>query len=90
MNCDEFVELVTAFLDGALDSPTEERFAGHLPSCAGCERYLEQFRTTITELGELPPDSLSLEVRTDLLDAFQDWHHRRHRGAGCGPVTTPA
>ncbi|MDX3187254.1 zf-HC2 domain-containing protein [Streptomyces sp. MN03-5084-2B] len=74
MNCDEFVELVTAFLDGALDPGTEERFVEHLALCDGCERYLEQFRTTITELGELPPESLSPEVRTDLLNAFRDWH----------------
>jgi anti-sigma factor RsiW len=74
MNCDEFVELVTAFLDGALDPATEERFVEHLALCEGCERYLEQFRTTIAELGELPPESLSSAVRTDLLAAFRDWH----------------
>ena len=39
------------------------------------ERYLEQFRTTIAELGELPAESLSPRVRTDLLAAFRDWHH---------------
>ncbi|OXM66303.1 anti-sigma factor family protein [Amycolatopsis vastitatis] len=74
MNCDEFVELVTAFLDGALDPAAEERFIEHLALCEGCERYLEQFRTTIAELGELPPEPLSPAVRTDLLDAFRDWH----------------
>ncbi|MEU4520341.1 hypothetical protein AB0F52_16790 [Amycolatopsis sp. NPDC024027] len=42
--------------------------------CEGCERYLEQFRTTITELGELPPESLSPAVRADLLNAFRAWH----------------
>jgi len=74
MNCDEFVELVTAFLDGALDPATEDRFVEHLALCEGCERYLAQFRTTIAELGELPPESLSPSVRTDLLNAFRDWH----------------
>ncbi|MEV6448167.1 zf-HC2 domain-containing protein [Amycolatopsis sp. NPDC051716] len=74
MNCDEFVELVTAFLDGALDPATEARFVEHLALCEGCERYLEQFRTTITELGELPPESLSPAVREDLLNAFRAWH----------------
>jgi anti-sigma factor RsiW len=74
MNCDEFVELVTAFLDSALDPATEARFVEHLALCEGCERYLEQFRTTITELGELPPESLSPAVREDLLNAFRAWH----------------
>ncbi|MEV6825227.1 zf-HC2 domain-containing protein [Amycolatopsis sp. NPDC051102] len=75
MNCDEFVELVTAFLDGALDPATEERFVEHLALCEGCERYLDQFRTTITQLGELPAETLSPQTRTELLDAFRHWHH---------------
>jgi hypothetical protein len=28
MNCDEFVELVTAYVDGTLDEATERRFVG--------------------------------------------------------------
>ncbi len=74
MNCDEFVELVTAFLDDALDPETEARFVEHLALCEGCERYLAQFRTTIDELGRLPPETLSPETRNALLGAFRDWH----------------
>lgn len=74
LNCDEFVELVTAFLDGALDPDTEARFVGHLADCPGCETYLEQFRQTIEALGELPPESLSDEARDRLLAAFDTWH----------------
>ncbi len=76
MNCDEFVELVTAFLDGALDPLTETRFINHLAECPGCEQYLEQFRVTITELGELPAVTLSPEIRDNILHAFRDWHTR--------------
>jgi anti-sigma factor RsiW len=75
MNCDEFVELVTAFLDDALDPETEARFVEHLALCDGCERYLDQFRVTIDELGRLPPESLSPETRNALLGAFRDWHN---------------
>lgn len=75
MNCDEFVELVTAFLDDALDPETEARFVEHLALCEGCERYLDQFRTTIDELGRLPPETLSPETRNALLGAFRDWHN---------------
>lgn len=74
MNCDEFVELVTAFLDDALDPGTEARFIEHLALCEGCERYLDQFRATIDELGHLPPETLSPETRDALLGAFRDWH----------------
>ena len=73
MACDEFVELVTAYLDGALDAATERRFAAHLGRCRGCERYLDQFRGTIAQLGALPPESLSDEARDRLLGAFRDW-----------------
>lgn len=73
MNCDEFVELVTAFLDGALDDDTEQRFVEHLALCEGCETYLAQFRSTIGSLGELPADSLSADARDRLLSAFRDF-----------------
>jgi anti-sigma factor RsiW len=59
MTCSEFVELVTAYLEGDLDPDTEARFVEHLALCEGCERYLDQFRTTIGELGTLPEKSLS-------------------------------
>jgi anti-sigma factor RsiW len=73
LNCDEFVELVTAYLEGALDSETEQRFVEHLAECDGCDRYLDQMRTTRDALGELPTDSLSGPARDRLLAAFRDW-----------------
>ena len=74
MTCAEFVELVTAFLEGALDADTEARFIEHLALCPGCDTYLEQFRQTIDTLGELPPEALSEQARDRLLTAFDDWH----------------
>jgi anti-sigma factor RsiW len=74
MNCDEVVELVTAYLDGALDPATEQRFVAHLAECEGCDRYLDQIRRTIAELGRLPAESLSPGARAALLDAFHDWY----------------
>jgi len=74
MTCAEFVELVTAFLDGALDPDTEARFIEHLALCPGCDTYLKQFRQTIDALGRLPAASLSAEARDRLLTAFDDWH----------------
>ncbi|MGQ0776723.1 MAG: anti-sigma factor family protein [Pseudonocardiales bacterium] len=73
LNCDEFAELVTAFLDGALDRATEDRFLEHRARCPGCDRYLGQFRETIHCLGELPPETLSADARAQLLAAFRDW-----------------
>lgn len=72
LNCDEFVEMVTEFLDGALDSEQEREFVDHLAMCDGCDGYLSQFRRTISTLGELPPDRLPDEARSALLAAFRE------------------
>jgi anti-sigma factor RsiW len=71
--CKEVVELVTAYLEDALDLADRERFEEHLAFCDGCDRYLEQMRLTVeatgrVDVGDLPPD---LEER--LLMAFRDW-----------------
>lgn len=76
MNCDELVELVTAFLDDALDGRTRERFLEHLALCEGCERYLDQMRITIAQLGRVRPVPLPAESRDRMLAAFEGWYGR--------------
>jgi anti-sigma factor RsiW len=77
MNCQQFVELVTAYLEGNLDDQEKAAFEEHLAACPGCDTYLAQFRTTISLLGELPETSLSVDARRSLLDAFADWRGSR-------------
>lgn len=83
MTCAEFVELVTAYLEGTLPADQRVAFEEHLALCPGCETYLEQFQTTIDLLGELPEESLSSPAREQLLDAFGAW--RRTPGASGAP-----
>ncbi|WP_329474828.1 zf-HC2 domain-containing protein [Kribbella sp. NBC_01484] len=71
MTCAELVELVTAFLEGALDPDTERRFIEHLAVCDGCETYVDQMRRTVAEVGQVEPESLSDETRDRLLEAFR-------------------
>jgi anti-sigma factor RsiW len=71
MTCAELVELVTAFLEGALDPATERRFVEHLAVCDGCETYVEQIRRTIDTVGQVEPESLSDDTRDRLLEAFR-------------------
>jgi anti-sigma factor RsiW len=80
MTCAEFVELVTAYLEGNLTAADRAAFDEHMALCSGCDRYLEQFRVTIDLLGELPEESLSSPARERLLDAFAQW--RRTSGPG--------
>ena len=72
-NCQEVVELVTEYLEGALVGSDLCRFEEHLAVCAGCERYLDQLRETIRISGTLTVDDLSPESQRTLLDAFRDW-----------------
>ncbi len=73
LNCDEFVELVTAYLENQLDLETERRFVAHLAECDGCDRYLDQMRLTVRTLGELPAETMTDEARERLLTAFREW-----------------
>lgn len=73
LSCADVVELMTAYLEGALDPVTERRFADHLAGCEGCHRYLEQLRETVRLTGRLSPASISGQGREDLLNAFRDW-----------------
>ena len=72
LHCSEFVELVTAFLDGALDPATERQFVDHLARCDGCDLYLDQMRETVRSLGELPAGELPTDARAALLEAFRN------------------
>lgn len=74
LTCQEFVELVTDYLEGALDEDTTARFEQHLADCPGCETYLNQMQQTAARVGEVPVESLSEEMRSTLLAAFRDFH----------------
>ena len=73
LSCQELVELVTDYLEGALDERHLRAFERHIAGCDGCTRYLEQLRVTIRLTGTLTPDDLSPEAETALLQAFRDW-----------------
>ena len=73
MTCNELVELITEYLDGALPTADVARFEEHLQGCDGCRRYLEQMRQTIAALGHLPAEALAPEMQERLLAAFRDW-----------------
>ena len=47
LDCQDLVELVTAYLEGALTPADRRRFEAHLAECEGCEAYVGQIRTTV-------------------------------------------
>jgi anti-sigma factor RsiW len=74
LTCQDFVELVTEYLEGALDEGTRARFEEHLALCQGCETYLSQMKETASRVGEIPVESLSEEMQSTLLRAFRNFH----------------
>jgi anti-sigma factor RsiW len=73
LTCAELVELVTDYLEGALDRHACERFERHLAYCSGCGTYLDQIRATVAAAGQLTEEDLSGEAKAGLLAAFRDW-----------------
>ena len=73
VTCQEFVELVTEYLEGALSPSDSARFAAHIDRCDGCDAYLVQFRETIAIVGHLPPESIDPVAAETLLDTFRNW-----------------
>jgi anti-sigma factor RsiW len=76
LSCQELVELVTDYFEGALSPEDARLFEEHAASCKGCGRYLEQMRRTIELAGRLAPESVSPAAEAALLEAFRDWKTR--------------
>jgi anti-sigma factor RsiW len=74
MDCNELVELVTAYLDDALEPETRARVEAHLADCEGCANYVQQFRETVRTVGKISDDELDPAFRNRLLDAFKNFH----------------
>ena len=64
--CQQWVELVTAYLDGALPRRLTKAIDRHLASCEHCREYLAQVQLTIRIAGHVPEE----DVPSDVLDAF--------------------
>jgi anti-sigma factor RsiW len=73
LSCQEMVELVTDYLEGALSPANHARFEAHIAGCEGCTMYLRQMREMLELLGELTTESISPQAEAELLAAFRDW-----------------
>ena len=78
--CNHFVEVVTEYLDGAMDPNEARRLEEHLAICDGCQSVLEQFRVILRitgRLGEEHVEELTPEQREPLTAAFREWASNR-------------
>lgn len=73
--CRNFVEDVTAYLEGTLPDDVTRLVELHLADCPHCREYLAEMRRTIDmthELGERDVDRMPDDLRERLRRAFDD------------------
>ncbi len=73
--CQELVEMVTGYLEGALPPADRRRLEAHLPGCVHCTEYLAQMHETIRLAGRLTPEDLTPDMRTELTDLYRRWRN---------------
>lgn len=76
--CNWVVELVTEYLEQALEPADRAAFEEHLRICEGCSEHTQQIRTTVAQLGRLPPpEGLPPAEQDRLLAAFREQRRGR-------------
>jgi anti-sigma factor RsiW len=73
ITCQDVVELVTDYLEHALDVADTSLFEQHLNRCDGCVTYVDQMRVTVGAVGRVGEEDLPAETRDRLLTTFRDW-----------------
>jgi anti-sigma factor RsiW len=71
--CQQAVELVTDYLEGALSRRDRRRFETHLRACTNCSAYVEQIKRTIELSSSVAAEELSPEARQDLVQLYRRW-----------------
>jgi anti-sigma factor RsiW len=73
LSCQELVELVTSYFEGALSADERTGFEHHIEGCTGCHEYVRQMRTTIELTGRLSTADVSPDAEATLLTVFRNW-----------------
>lgn len=75
LTCQELVEVVTDYLEGAMAPEDRIRFERHLVLCDGCAIYVDQMRETIRVTGMLREEQVPAGAREALLEVFRGWRN---------------
>jgi len=73
INCKDFTEQTSDFVDGELSWADWAQFRFHLLMCPMCKAYIEQMNLTKILLSETPPGSVEPEVKDELMKRFRVW-----------------
>jgi anti-sigma factor RsiW len=77
LTCREFVEVLTDYLEHALDPCERAQVERHLVICRGCSNYVEQMRSTIDLLGRIETGDDGDPHSEKLLSIFREWQAGR-------------
>lgn len=72
--CQQVVEMISDYLEGALPARARRRLDHHLAGCPHCSAYLEQMRDTLRLTGRLVPEDLSPAMEREFSEVFRRWH----------------
>ena len=71
--CQQVVEMISDYLEGALPAGDRRRLEHHLAGCPHCSAYLAQMRETLRLAGRLVPEDLSAEMQREFSDVYRRW-----------------
>jgi anti-sigma factor RsiW len=81
LTCKQLVDLLTDYLEGAVDAQQRADIERHIVFCRGCANYVEQMRGTIDLLARIAADEPEDAPADDLLAVFRDWRDDRATAA---------
>ena len=71
--CQQVVEMISDYLEGALSAQERHRLDHHLAGCPPCSTYLTQTRETVGLSGRLVPGDLSPEMQREFTEIYRRW-----------------
>jgi anti-sigma factor RsiW len=71
ITCQEFVELITDYFEGALEPRTQNQVEEHLVMCHYCDAYAAQMQATMSALRGLSRESSRGEPSDEVLAALR-------------------
>jgi len=73
VDCNQFVELVTAYLEGTLGTVDRSNFEKHLSMCGSCRTYLEQMRVTLRATRAIREEDVPIGALEAFRKTFRSW-----------------
>lgn len=74
--CQQAVELISDYIEGALTRSERRRLEAHLAGCEHCEEYVRQIRMTISLSGRVASEDLSPQMREELILLYRRWRQQ--------------